>query len=1175
MKRGLSVLIAALMLLAAAAPAFAEAGAMAASAPKISFNQKIVQENGKNAVKVEVEITSSTSGAYIYYTTDGTNPTNSSEAYSDKNRPLFDESEDINIKAVAYQNSGSSGKSSVTAASRPGYNITVTSDWDKNDPNRNKTPESITIRFNGIGDKDTLYYTSDGSIPSDKNGVRRKKDTNGVKVTAATKLRYLVYREGCTSPTFIHNVTVQADNWLMYPDTGVENQYGGKLLVLEKPDGNPADSNIYYQTKSTTSSTAPTFPTLTVSNSTLYTGPIEFDTVGNHYVKFFAAGTGYGSSRQVTASVSLTKCSTPKITSSSATGGRKRVTITAGENEDIYFTRNGTAPNRSSELYTEPFYVDANCTISAVAMRQGYVNSEVKNLQITGITSTTTLAAPTLGAVMISPVGVRTIELLTDNPYATIRYNKSQTNSTVNRPTSSRPGTLYDGPIVFDKNGMWYFTAVTESGGKFGTADISKKTTVTLSSDADVTASLANGIKTVTFPDNTSGDIYYELRPGANNFLTAERIEAVEANRYVYPITVAETSSLSAVTVNDDGKRSVVYNANITISGGKKTPQKVAEPTVGYVSGGVTISCSDADADIFYVLDNAQNTVAKVTDTRYTGGTINTAGKAFVHVIAAKPGFTPATVTAPAEEQGDRTATPVITINSSGGGLYTAFITCATAGAKIYYTTDGAEPTTSSTPYSNFVPSLKATDVVKAIAVASGKLPSAVAVRPVSVTKVENILASVEDEYGGKSVMLETPTYGAYIYYTLDGSEPSAANGTLYDGGKIMITSAGTTTLKAVGTLSGCESSAVYSNSWTLEKLQKPTVAKSKTGDNVQFSYKGSEEGVEIYYTTDGTAPGAGSIKAPLAPDYVTFKEDVPALRVVAMKKGYVTSDEFVTDVTVPRMAVEVPNFAIDEYVLGGLTVNFTCSTEGAQIYYTYSKEIEPNIPYDGSPLLLSSPDQSIRVMAKKSGWNDSNVRRVSSSKMSVAAAPESGVETNSVVNLNSSVRLDAESYTNPVTKKSEKYTILYTLDGTDPTLDSDVYTAAVKVTGETEIRAAAAGIGVAMSPVRIFYYRVKGEDSGVNIDTSGLKNDGGLVFGSVKVTGARNMASSGTAVLAVYSGGALLKAMSAKMASTMTFDIPEEEGLETDGGNLTLKLFALDSFGTLEPLSKAEKRIY
>ena len=73
-------------------------------------------------------------------------------------------------------------------------------------------------------------------------------------------------------------------------------------------------------------------------------------------------------------------------------------------------------------------------------------------------------------------------------------------------------------------------------------------------------------------------------------------------------------------------------------------------------------------------------------------------------------------------------ATPTFTPNgaSSFTGTQSVTISCTTAGAKIYYTTDGTTPTASSTEYTTAL-SLTSTTTVKAIAVKTGMNDSAIA----------------------------------------------------------------------------------------------------------------------------------------------------------------------------------------------------------------------------------------------------------------------------------------------------------------------------------------------------------------------------------------------------------------------------------------------------------------
>ena len=102
-------------------------------------------------------------------------------------------------------------------------------------------------------------------------------------------------------------------------------------------------------------------------------------------------------------------------------------------------------------------------------------------------------------------------------------------------------------------------------------------------------------------------------------------------------------------------------------------------------------------------------------------------------------------------------------------------ITCSTEGAKIYYTTDGTEPTASSTEYTAAICVTSAV-TLKAIAVKSGMIDSAVA--SVSYT-IKGTVATPEFSLasgavnGGTEVTITCATEGAKIYYTTDGTEPT------------------------------------------------------------------------------------------------------------------------------------------------------------------------------------------------------------------------------------------------------------------------------------------------------------------------------------------------------------------------------------------------------------------
>ena len=173
-------------------------------------------------------------------------------------------------------------------------------------------------------------------------------------------------------------------------------------------------------------------------------------------------------------------------------------------------------------------------------------------------------------------------------------------------------------------------------------------------------------------------------------------------------------------------------------------------------------------------------------------------------------------------------ATPAFSIASGAVNSGTSVtISCSTEGAKIYYTTDETEPTASSTEYTEAISVTEAV-TLKAIAVKSGMNDSAVA--SVSYT-IKGTVATPEFSVAsgavnsGTEVTITCATEDAKIYYTTNGSEPTASS-TEY-AGAISVTTA--VTLKAIAVKDGMNDSAVASASY----LIIPTKATCVPGDFV------------------------------------------------------------------------------------------------------------------------------------------------------------------------------------------------------------------------------------------------------------------------------------------------------------------------------------------------------
>ena len=163
---------------------------------------------------------------------------------------------------------------------------------------------------------------------------------------------------------------------------------------------------------------------------------------------------------------------------------------------------------------------------------------------------------------------------------------------------------------------------------------------------------------------------------------------------------------------------------------------------------------------------------------------------------------------------------------SAAAGTYTTAqtvtISDATPNATIYYTTNGTKPTTNSNVYS--VPiTVSTTETLEAIAAASGDSTSAVATATYIITLPQAATPTYSEAAGNytatQTVTMIDAMAGATIYYTTDGSTPNI-NSPVYSG---PITVSSTETLQAMATAGGYSQSGVASAVFTLNISTNPT----------------------------------------------------------------------------------------------------------------------------------------------------------------------------------------------------------------------------------------------------------------------------------------------------------------------------------------------------------------
>ncbi|MEJ7644963.1 MAG: chitobiase/beta-hexosaminidase C-terminal domain-containing protein [Chryseolinea sp.] len=161
-------------------------------------------------------------------------------------------------------------------------------------------------------------------------------------------------------------------------------------------------------------------------------------------------------------------------------------------------------------------------------------------------------------------------------------------------------------------------------------------------------------------------------------------------------------------------------------------------------------------------------------------------------------------------------------------------ISTLTSGASIRYTTDGSNPTASSTLYSTPV-NVSASMTLKAIGIKSGLANSAIGAAAYTIQVATPTFTPGPGTYNStQSVTILTATSGASIRYTTDGSTPTIAS-TLYTA---PITVSATTTLRAIGIKTGLANSAVASSAYVIEVITTINNSVVGTGQN-QFEYSG------------------------------------------------------------------------------------------------------------------------------------------------------------------------------------------------------------------------------------------------------------------------------------------------------------------------------------------------
>ena len=209
--------------------------------------------------------------------------------------------------------------------------------------------------------------------------------------------------------------------------------------------------------------------------------------------------------------------------------------------------------------------------------------------------------------------------------------------------------------------------------------------------------------------------------------------------------------------------------------------------TFDYTTSEVSITCATAGTTIYYTTNGGTPTTGS---TEYNDP-FSVTSPTTIKAIATH-------TTLPSSEVATLEITQVAAPTIQNNGSNAISITSATEGAAIYYTTDGTNPTTSSTAYTGPLTENVSGVTIKAIAVKENMIKSEVGSGSVTLQCADPVI--VKNGNTGFTVSCPFPASGVTIYYTTDGSAPTTSSSSTTSGGTVLCAIPVTVNAMAVAT---------------------------------------------------------------------------------------------------------------------------------------------------------------------------------------------------------------------------------------------------------------------------------------------------------------------------------------------------------------------------------------
>ena len=327
---------------------------------------------GTYADSVTFSLSCATENAVVRYTTDGSEPTETSAAYS---TPIT-LTATTTVKAKAFKTDWQASETA-TAVYSIVYDPVLTVSGNALAFTSAQLSQTFTIGGAHLTDPITLtvdnthFTVSPTTIANPNSNTVVTVTFDGTEPATGT----ITAVSDTLSATVALTATAQLPTPVLTPATAVEDS-----LVTVTMSCTVADAAIHY----TTDGTEPT------ATSAVYSAPVTFNTPGTYTVKALAMKSGWENSAVATGTYTVNEpqapdtVAAPVITPATASYYEPQtVTITcATEGAVIRYTTDGTVPTESAAVYSAPFTVNATTTITAKAWKAGWIASETASSTI-------------------------------------------------------------------------------------------------------------------------------------------------------------------------------------------------------------------------------------------------------------------------------------------------------------------------------------------------------------------------------------------------------------------------------------------------------------------------------------------------------------------------------------------------------------------------------------------------------------------------------------------------------------------------------------------------------------------------------------------------------------------------------------------------------------------------